>query len=168
MNLRGDILTQRCNYILHCPILSNLILRPDACSLMQGSCNLRLCQCDILSHPTKHLWAGPTRKRKKIRACLLPACVFYFLDFLFEVLAPLVRAPLELYFVNFFNHGLQKILLLRVLIWPLPILLIFKGNFLGFLWTVGFHLIEHIVLVVGDDRVRFFRHLFSFQNNPFF
>ena len=97
MNLRGDILTQRCNYILDSPILSNLILCLVAWSLIQGSCNSRLCQCDIVSHPTKHLRAGPSQKIKKtlntcgrgppgiyIYTCELASCacrlvIFYFL-----------------------------------------------------------------------------------------
>ena len=124
MNLRGDILTQQNNYILHCPILSNLILCLVACSLMQGSCNLRLCQCDIVSHPTKHLWAGPTRKRKKIRVCLLPACVLYILNFLFGVVAPLVRAPLKLYFFYRRNDGGIACKFKPSFVWLLPVLLI--------------------------------------------
>ena len=97
MNLRGDILTQRCNYILDSPILSNLILCLVAWTLIQGACNLRLCQCDIVSHPTKHLWAGPSQEIKKtlntcgrgppgiyIYTCELASCacrlvIFYFL-----------------------------------------------------------------------------------------
>ena len=86
----------RSNYILDSPILSNLILCLVAWSLIQGACNSRLCQCDIVSHPTKHLRAGPSQKIKKtlntcgrgppgiyIYTCELASCacrlvIFYF------------------------------------------------------------------------------------------
>ena len=64
----------------------------------------------------------PEKKIKKLEpACCLLACALYILDFLFGVVAPLVRAPLELFFHNLdYDRGFM----VDKFIHPLPISLV--------------------------------------------
>jgi hypothetical protein len=75
----------------------------------------------------RHIVAGPLNTcgrgppEKKIKKLEL-ACALYILDFLFGVLAPLVRAPLELFFHNLnYDRGF----VINKFIHPLPVSLVF-------------------------------------------